>query len=135
MTNIKELGTDFTPKFDENGLIPCIVQDNANSTVLMFAYMNEDALNKTLEIGEAVFYSRSRKSLWHKGEVSGLTQKVVSISVDCDQDVLLLKVNLKQSGSCHNGYESCFYRDVEDKDTLKFNETEKVFNPEDVYKK
>ncbi|MGB1361071.1 MAG: phosphoribosyl-AMP cyclohydrolase [Alphaproteobacteria bacterium] len=134
MTNDVEMGLNFKPKFDENGLIPCIVQDNNTGDVLMFAYMNEDALNKTNELGEAVFYSRSRKSLWHKGEQSGLTMAVASISVDCDQDVLLLKVNLKQNGSCHNGYESCFYRNVKN-DKLEFNKTEKVFNPDDVYKK
>lgn len=93
--------------FDSAGLVPAIVQDATSSRVLMFAWMNAESLQHTLEIGETVFYSRSRKELWHKGATSGSTQKIVSIEIDCDQDVLLIKVNAA-GPACHNGTESCF---------------------------
>ncbi|MDN4526211.1 bifunctional phosphoribosyl-AMP cyclohydrolase/phosphoribosyl-ATP diphosphatase HisIE [Fictibacillus fluitans] len=94
-------------KFDEKGLIPAIVQDARTKKVLTLAYMNEESLQKTLEIGETVFYSRSRQELWHKGETSGNTQKVIDIHVDCDQDALVVFVDPK-GPACHTGSESCF---------------------------
>ena len=98
-------------KINEGGLIPVIVQDDATGEVLMLAYMNAEALSKTLETGETWFWSRSRGSLWHKGETSGNTQQVVSISIDCDGDTLLVKV--RPSGpACHTGARSCFFRSL-----------------------
>ncbi|MCS7202093.1 MAG: bifunctional phosphoribosyl-AMP cyclohydrolase/phosphoribosyl-ATP diphosphatase HisIE [Dictyoglomus sp.] len=98
-------------KFDENGLIPVIVQDYKTGRVLMLAYMNEFALKKTLETKEAWYWSRSRKELWHKGETSGNIQRVLDIKIDCDGDAILLIVEQKGS-ACHTGNYSCFYRSV-----------------------
>lgn len=96
-------------KFDDQGLIPVIVQDHQSGQVLMMAYMNKDALMKTLSSGEAYFWSRSRKSLWHKGETSGNYQHLIEMRVDCDLDCLLMQV--KADGpACHTGNQSCFYR-------------------------
>lgn len=102
----------FAPKFDHDGLIVAIATDWKTNDVLMVAYMNEEALRRTLEIGEAVYYSRSRKEQWHKGATSGHVQIVHEILTDCDQDALVLKVEQKGPGCCHNGYRSCFYRRV-----------------------
>lgn len=130
-----EQGNDFTPKFDANGLITAISQDAKNGQILMVAYMNEEALKLTLKTGNAVFYSRSRKKLWKKGEQSGHVQKVSQILVDCDQDCLVLKVTVDQ-GQCHVGYQSCFYRKVDENDTSKLDfVAEKVYDPEQAYKK
>ncbi len=96
-------------KFDERGLIPAVVQDARTHQVLMVAYMNEEALKRTLETGEAHFWSRSRRELWHKGATSGNIQKVVEIRVDCDADTLLLLVE-PAGPACHTGNTSCFYR-------------------------
>jgi phosphoribosyl-AMP cyclohydrolase / phosphoribosyl-ATP pyrophosphohydrolase len=96
-------------KFDERGLAPAIVQDAATGEVLMLAYMNADALAKTLETNETWFWSRSRQSLWHKGATSGNTQRVVSISIDCDGDTLLVRV-APNGPACHTGERSCFFR-------------------------
>ena len=130
-----EEGLSFKPKFDTNGLITAISQDANTNQVLMVAYMNEEALNLTLETGNAVFFSRSRKKLWKKGEESGHVQKVKKILVDCDQDCLILKVTVDQ-GQCHVGYQSCFYRAVQNdsKETLEF-VAEKVYDPKQAYKK
>jgi phosphoribosyl-AMP cyclohydrolase len=98
-------------KFDAKGLIPTIVQDAETKDVLMLAYMNKDSLQLTLEKGETVFWSRSRKELWHKGETSGNVQRVVEIRVDCDQDTLLILVH-PAGPACHTGNRSCFYRDI-----------------------
>jgi phosphoribosyl-AMP cyclohydrolase len=98
-------------KFDANGLIPAIVQDAETKDVLMLAYMNKDSLQLTLEKGETVFWSRSRKELWHKGETSGNVQRVVEIRVDCDQDTLLILVH-PAGPACHTGNQTCFYRDL-----------------------
>jgi phosphoribosyl-AMP cyclohydrolase len=99
------------PKFDEHGLIACIVSDASDGEVLMFAYMNEDALARTIETGDGWFWSRSRRQLWCKGESSGNKLKVEEILVDCDQDAILLKVNVAGKGvACHTGARSCFYR-------------------------
>ncbi len=107
-----ETGTGFAPKFGPDGLIPVVTQDASSGDVLMVAYMNEEALRKTLEIGEAVYFSRSRSELWHKGATSGHVQKVVEARTDCDQDVILLKVEQVGPGCCHAGYAACFYRKV-----------------------
>lgn len=104
--------TSFSPRFDDRGLIPAIAVDDASGQVLMMAYMNEGALQETLRTGQVTYWSRSRQSLWRKGESSGHTQKLVSISIDCDQDTLLLRVN--QNGpACHTNRDHCFYRVVE----------------------
>ena len=107
-----ENGTAFAPKFGEDGLLPVVTQDHATGAVLMVAYMNEEALSRTLHSKEAVYYSRSRDCLWHKGATSGHVQKVIEARTDCDQDVLLLKVEQIGPGCCHAGYGSCFYRSV-----------------------
>jgi len=108
-----ETGTDFVPLFDENGLILAIAADAATNEVLMVAYMNADALNKTIATGEAWFWSRSRQTLWRKGETSGNTLSVIEMRVDCDQDAILMKVEMADDGvACHRGYRSCFYRTV-----------------------
>lgn len=130
-----EIGTNFTPKFDANGLITAISQDAKTGEVLMVAYMNDEALALTIQTGNAVFYSRSRKKLWKKGEESGHVQKVKQILADCDQDCLILKVEVDQ-GQCHVGYQSCFYRALKKgtKSELEF-VAEKVYDPEQAYKK
>jgi phosphoribosyl-AMP cyclohydrolase len=127
-----EEGLEFSPKFDSNGLITAISQDAKTGQILMVAYMNKEALDLTISTGRAIFYSRSRKKLWKKGEESGHFQKVEQILVDCDQDCLILKVAVDQ-GQCHVGYQSCFYRQVE---TGKLNFiAKKVYDPSAVYKK
>ena len=98
-------------RFDERGLAPAIVQDAATGEVLMLAYMNTDALGKTVETGETWFWSRSRQTLWHKGETSGNTQRVVSISIDCDSDTLLVRVT-PNGPACHTGERTCFFRSL-----------------------
>ena len=106
-----EEGTVFTPCFDADGLIPCITTDSRDGAVLMFAFMNAEALRLTLETGVAHYWSRSRQSLWRKGDTSGQVQKVMEIRTDCDKDVLLLKVEPGgDGGACHTGRRSCFYR-------------------------
>jgi phosphoribosyl-AMP cyclohydrolase len=98
-------------KFDLNGLIPAIVQDAETNEVLMMAYMNRESLELTLEKGETYFWSRSRKELWHKGETSGNTQRVVEVRVDCDEDTLLIRVH-PAGPACHTGNRTCFYRKI-----------------------
>lgn len=114
MTASREIeeGTAFLPKFDANGLITCVTVDARGGEVLMVAYMNDEALQRTLTSGDAWYYSRSRKKLWRKGESSGHTQRVVEIRVDCDQDCLLLRVEQAGPGACHTGRPTCFYRSV-----------------------
>jgi phosphoribosyl-AMP cyclohydrolase len=108
-----EIGSDFAPLFDDNGLIPAIAADSATNEILMVAYMNADALARTIATGEAWFWSRSRKALWRKGETSGNTLFVVEMRIDCDQDAILMKVRVDGDGvACHRGYRSCFYRTV-----------------------
>ena len=108
-----EEGTVFTPKFDANNLIVCVTIEHSSREILMVAYMNEEALTKTLETGVAHYWSRSRAALWRKGDTSGQVQKVVSLRVDCDQDALLLSVEPGGDGkACHTGRKSCFYRVV-----------------------
>jgi phosphoribosyl-AMP cyclohydrolase len=107
-----EEGADFSPKFDADGLIPALAMDATTREPLMLAYMNEESLRRTLEIGEAVYWSRSRKEFWHKGATSGHTQRIVEIRTDCDQDALILMVEQIGAGACHTGRSSCFYRKV-----------------------
>jgi phosphoribosyl-AMP cyclohydrolase len=135
-----EEGTAFSPRFDANGLVPVVVTSAASGEVLMLAYMNEEALARTIETGEGQFWSRSRKRLWRKGEESGNTMRVVELRIDCDQDALWLKVELGGAEACcHTGRRSCFYRAVPIGKgaaagvTLTFVETEKLFEPENVY--
>ena len=109
-----EEGSDFTPKFDANGLIVCVTTEASTGEILMLAYMNALALEKTIETGVAHYWSRSRNTLWRKGDTSGQVQAVVEIRVDCDQDALLLRVEAGGDGkACHTGRKSCFYRSIE----------------------
>ena len=133
-----EESTELAPKFDQDGLIPVVTTDFNSGEVLMQGYMNEEAFKKTISLGEAVYYSRSRKTLWHKGKTSGLFQKIKEIRIDDDQDCVWLRVDVQGGASCHVGYRSCFYRSIPfgDKSTstvLKFEEKEKVFDPKEVY--
>ena len=122
-------------KFDEHGLIPAIVTNAHDGALLMFAFMNREAIDVTRETGHAHFYSRSRKVLWKKGETSGEIFAVASIMTDCDQDVLQLKVTPEgQGAACHTGRKSCFYRKIAD-GKLEFNDNEKLFDPAVAYKK
>ncbi len=109
----REEGNVFAPAFDAHGLIPAIVTSAATGDILMFAYMNADALARSIETGDAYFWSRSRNALWRKGETSGNTLRIVEMQTDCDQDVVLLKVEMAGPGvCCHTGRVSCFYRRV-----------------------
>lgn len=135
-----ELGSTLQPKFGPDGLIPCITQDHVSGEVLMFAFMNAESLLLTLRSGRATYWSRSRNKLWMKGEESGNVQLVREVRTDCDQDVILIKV--EQSGpanaSCHNGFRSCFYRRLVAPADPSFRlETtaEPLFDPAAVYKK
>ena len=133
-----EESTELAPKFDENGLIPVVTTDYSSGEVLMQGYMNEEAFKKTISLGEAIYFSRSRKSLWHKGKTSGLVQKIREIRIDDDQDCVWLRVDVKGGASCHVGYRSCFYRSIpmdsdNSKVVLRFEEKEKVFDPKKVY--
>ncbi len=115
MTQHKEIeeGLALTPRFDANGLIAAIAQDATNGEVLMLAWMNAEALQKTIQSKEAWYYSRSRQALWHKGATSGQIQSVQDILIDCDQDAVVLKVTQSGGGACHTGRKSCFYRQVD----------------------
>ena len=118
-------------KFDENGLIPAVVQDCKNGDVLMVAYMNRESLEKTIAVGKTCFWSRSRQKFWIKGESSGHTQEVKEVFIDCDMDTLLFKVDQKVA-ACHTGYRGCFYRKIEGDELMVTGE--KVFQEDDVYK-
>ena len=135
-----EEGNTLSPKFDKNGLIPCVTTDSVTYEVLMVGYMNAEALVKTIEVGEAFYFSRSRQEVWHKGKTSGLKQKVKEIRIDDDQDSIWLSVDVGGAGaSCHVGYKSCFYRSIPSEKEinldleLKWEEQEKVFDPKEVY--
>jgi len=133
-----EEGHALAPRFSEGGLMPCVTTDAAHGTVLMLGWMNPQALRLTIETGEAHYFSRTRAAVWHKGATSGLTQVVVRMRVDDDQDALWLEVEVAGSGaSCHVGYRSCFYREVPiGPDTgapLRFTESERRFDPVAVY--
>lgn len=127
----------FSPKFDVDGLIPAMAIDAATREPLMLAYMNEESLKKTLECGEAVYYSRSRRELWHKGATSGHVQKVREMRTDCDQDAVILYVDQLGAGACHTGRKSCFYRKVNpERGTVSLDLVEgKTFDAEAVYGK
>jgi len=134
-----EEGKELAPKFDSQGLIPVVTTDADSGEVLMHAYMNEEALRRSIEGGEAVYWSRSRATLWHKGKTSGFVQKIVELRVDDDQDAVWLRVRVSGGASCHVGYRSCFYRAVPvgderaSGDELEYTETSKVFDPEEIY--
>ncbi len=136
-----EEGVELAPKFDQDGLIPVVTTDYASGEVLMHGYMNAEALKRTMETGEAHYYSRSRKTLWHKGATSGFVQRVKAMLIDDDQDALWLRVEVDGGASCHVGYRSCFYRQLPTGPDaaraapvrLEFTETERVFDPEEVY--
>lgn len=123
-------------KWDENGLVPVIAQEIGSNDVLMFAWMNRDALARTVELGQAVYWSRSRKKLWHKGEESGHFQQVHEIRLDCDEDVVLLKIEQVGKLACHTGRHSCFFQKFDDNngepDWLAADPVLK--NPDDIYK-
>ena len=133
----REEGLALKPKFDASGLVTCVATDAATGEVLMVAHMNDEALRKTIESGEAWYFSRSRNALWRKGETSGQTQRVVEIRLDCDQDAVWLRVEQK-GAACHTGRRSCFYRKVTTSDggtQLSFVDAERLFDPEAVYRK
>ncbi|MDA1311213.1 MAG: phosphoribosyl-AMP cyclohydrolase [Proteobacteria bacterium] len=136
-----EESSALAPKFDSDGLLPCVVTDKNGGAVLMFAYMNADALARTIETGEAHYWSRSRGELWRKGATSGHVQKVIELRIDCDQDALWMTVE-QVGAACHVGYQSCFYRSIPvgeavsaGSPALSFAEAEKVFDPRTVYGK
>ena len=139
-----EEGNDLAPKFDDRGLITVVTTDADSGELLMQGYMNAEALSLTIKTGEAHYFSRSRQVLWHKGATSGLVQKVRELLVDDDQDCIWLRVDVSGGASCHVGYRSCFYRRVpvgkafeaqqsDGKVDLEWTESEKVFDPEQVY--
>ena len=141
--NIKEVeeGKYLSPKFDENGLIPVITTDFRTGELLMHGYMNDKALKKTIETKEAYYWSRSKKNIWHKGQVSGFVQIVKEIRIDDDQDSVWLSVDIGNGASCHVGYRSCFYRSIplgkiknEEELEMEFKEKKKIFDPKKVYK-
>jgi phosphoribosyl-AMP cyclohydrolase len=139
-----EEGTDLAPKFDDRGLITVVTTDATSGELLMQGHMNAEALSLTISGGEAVYFSRNRQLLWHKGATSGLTQTVRELLVDDDQDCIWLKVDVAGGASCHVGYRSCFYRRVPVGDEyaasqtgaaveMEFTDSEKVFDPLEVY--
>ena len=141
--NIKEVeeGKYLSPKFDENGLIPVITTDFQTGDILMHGYMNDEALKKTIETKEVHYWSRSRKKLWRKGQISGFVQIVKEIRIDDDQDSVWLSVDIGNGASCHVGYRSCFYRSIplgkikkEEELEMEFKEKKKIFDPKTVYK-
>lgn len=117
-----------------NGLLPAIVQDYGSGKVLMLAYINKESWEKTLETGEAHYWSRSRQELWHKGGTSGHVQKIKEIYADCDNDTVLFKIKQVGGAACHTGFESCFHKKV-DRDGNVTVVGNKIFDPEKVYKK
>jgi phosphoribosyl-AMP cyclohydrolase len=133
-----EEGRELAPKFDEHGLIPCVTTAAASGEVLMLGYMNAEALRRTITTGEAHYFSRSRQVIWHKGATSGLTQKIVELRIDDDQDAVWLRVEVVGDASCHVGYRSCFYRSVPTGEgssvrELHYEEQAKTFDPKVVY--
>ena len=136
-TEAVEEGLAFAPKFDADGLVTCVATDAQSGEVLMVAHMNAQALARTIETGDAWYYSRSRKRLWRKGETSGHAQRVVEMRIDCDQDSVWIKVEQAGAGACHTGRRSCFYRAVPlgkaGAVTLEFRD-EKTFDPKSVYR-
>jgi phosphoribosyl-AMP cyclohydrolase len=139
-TEVEE-GRAFAPKFDADGLLTCVTVDAASGDVLMVAHMNAEALARTIESGEAWYFSRSRRRLWRKGESSGHVQRVSEMRVDCDQDAVVIKVEQAGPGACHTGRRSCFYRAVplgkapDGSLMMEFRDAEKAFDPGAVYDK
>lgn len=131
-----EEGLTLTPKFDADGLIPAVALDAETREPLMLAYMNAESLQLTLEKGEAVYWSRSRQEIWHKGATSGHVQKVREIRTDCDQDAIVMFVEQIGAGACHTGRTGCFYRRIEGPDgSLALTEEGRTFDPDSVYGK
>jgi phosphoribosyl-AMP cyclohydrolase len=133
----REEGLSFQPKFDASGLLTCVATDAATGELLMVAHMNDEALRKTIDSGEAWYFSRSRKALWRKGETSGHVQRVLEIRTDCDQDAVWIKVE-QVGAACHTGRHSCFYRKIQKAEggpRLAFGDAERLFDPSAVYKK
>ncbi len=136
----QEEGTEFRPKFDENGLVTAVACDASSGEVLMLAHMNAEALQRSIDTGQAHYWSRSRKAIWLKGETSGNVQTICEIRTDCDQDAIVLMVEVGGAdASCHTGRISCFYRTIE-KDAagnyaLHIDERERKFDPDKVYDK
>jgi phosphoribosyl-AMP cyclohydrolase len=135
-TNVEESLT-LTPRFDADGLVTCVATDAKSGDVLMVAHMDAQALAKTIETGEAWYFSRSRKALWRKGETSGHVQRVIEMRIDCDQDAVWIKVAQEGPGACHTGRRSCFYRAIQvgakGAVTLEFRDGERTFDPAAVY--
>ena len=141
--SIKEVeeGKYLSPKFDEKGLIPVITADFKTGDILMHGYMNDESLKRTIETKEAHYWSRSRKKIWHKGQISGFVQTVKEIRIDDDQDSIWLLVDIGDGASCHVGYRSCFYRSIPlgkiknmKEIEIKFKDNKKIFDPEKIYK-
>jgi len=128
---------DFNPKFDAKGLVPCVTTSAKTGKVLMVAYMNDLAIQKTIETSEAHYWSRSRNEIWHKGASSGMVQRVTEMRTDCDQDCIWISVEMEQEASCHTGRESCFYRKIPLKQVgdikMTMVDDARIFNPGDVY--
>ncbi len=145
-TSIEQIeeGTDLCPKFNKQKLLPCITVETKSKEILMFSYVNEEAFKKSIETKKAHYFSRSRKSIWLKGETSGMYHKIKKMLIDDDQDCVIFEVQLAKpskggnEASCHVGYKSCFYRKILVKDNndifLDFTEKEKSFDPKIVYK-
>jgi phosphoribosyl-AMP cyclohydrolase len=134
-----EEGRTLSPKFDANGLVTCVATDARSGDLLMVAHMNAAALARTIETGEAWYFSRSRQALWRKGETSGHVQRVVEMRIDCDQDAVWIKVEQAGGAACHTGRRSCFYRAVPlggraGAVTLEFRDADKLFDPQAVYR-
>jgi phosphoribosyl-AMP cyclohydrolase len=134
-----EEGLAFAPRFDSDGLVTVVVTEVWTGEVLMVAHMNEQALRRSIETGEAWYWSRSRRALWKKGESSGHTQRITEMRIDCDQDAIWIKVEQNGPGACHTGRKSCFYRAVPLKQvgaiTLEFQDAAKTFDPAETYGK
>ncbi|MBX9845057.1 MAG: phosphoribosyl-AMP cyclohydrolase [Xanthobacteraceae bacterium] len=134
-----EEGLAFAPRFDSDGLVTVVVTEVWTGEVLMVAHMNEQALRRSIETGEAWYWSRSRRALWKKGESSGHTQRITEMRLDCDQDAIWIKVEQEGPGACHTGRKSCFYRAVPLKQvgaiTLEFRDAAKTFDPAETYGK
>ena len=140
VTEVEE-GKYLSPKFDKDGLIPVITMCSKTKEILMHGYMNEESLKKTIETKEAHYWSRSRKKIWHKGQISGFVQKIKEIRIDDDQDSLWLSVDIGNGASCHVGYRSCFYRSIPlgkiknvEELEMEFREEKKIFDPKKIYK-
>lgn len=122
-------------KYDAHGLIPAIAQDDTTGDILMMAWMNRDSLEETINTKRAVYFSRSRKTLWRKGEESGNVQIVKSVHLDCDADVILLRIDQKGDAACHTGHRTCFYREVTNDGNSYKENNDIMFDPKSVYKK